>query len=146
VSGFELGVNFQRGVVRNLRVSTLRLLEKRHAGDPAGRPGVLHVVEPLDDSGADASEAAPLTPREREVLVLVAAGLQNKEVAQKLGLSLATVRNHVHNILAKLGLHSKLEAVALAFRNGWVEAAGDGPASSEGPLPAAGALTGSYGR
>lgn len=149
VSGFELGVNFQRGVVRNIRVSTLRLLAKRHAGDPAARPGILHVIEPLDDSSAGASEAAPLTPREREVLVLVASGLQNKEVAEKLGLSLATVRNHVHNILDKLGLHSKLEAVALAFRSGWVEAAGSGLTSSERPLAAAGTpsgYTGSYGR
>jgi hypothetical protein len=43
----------------------------------------------------------------------LAAGLQNKEVAQKLNLSLATVRNHGHNILVKLGVHSKLEAVSL---------------------------------
>ncbi len=62
----------------------------------------------------------PLTPREIEVLHLVAAGLPNKQVARKLGLSLATVRNHVHNILVKLGVHSKLEAVSLAFRNGWI--------------------------
>jgi DNA-binding NarL/FixJ family response regulator len=64
--------------------------------------------------------APPITPRETEVLHLVAAGLQNKEVAQRLGLSLATVRNHVHNILVKLGVHSKLEAVSLSFRNGWI--------------------------
>ena len=62
----------------------------------------------------------PLTPRETEVLHHVAAGLQNKEVARNLGLSLATVRNHVHNILVKLGVHSKLEAVSLSFRNGWI--------------------------
>ena len=69
--------------------------------------------------------APPLTRRETEILRHVAAGLQNKEVAQKLGLSLATVRNHVHNILDKLGVHSKLEAVSLAFRKGWVS--GDVP-------------------
>jgi DNA-binding CsgD family transcriptional regulator len=62
-----------------------------------------------------------LTPREREILRWMAAGLQNKEIAQQLDLSLATVRNHVHNTLEKLEVHSKLEAVALAFRNGWVE-------------------------
>ncbi|HET7746364.1 MAG TPA: LuxR C-terminal-related transcriptional regulator [Vicinamibacteria bacterium] len=65
-------------------------------------------------------EAPPLTPREKEVLRCVAQGLQNKEIAQKLDLSLATVRNHVHNTLEKLGVHSKLEAVSLAFRSGWV--------------------------
>jgi DNA-binding CsgD family transcriptional regulator len=62
----------------------------------------------------------PLTPRETEVLRHVASGLQNKEVAAKLALSVATVRNHVHNILDKLGVHSKLEAVSLAFRKGWI--------------------------
>ena len=64
--------------------------------------------------------SAPLTERENEILRWVAAGLQNKEIAQKLDISLATVRNHIHNILEKLEVHSKLEAVALAFRRGWV--------------------------
>ncbi|HEY7515429.1 MAG TPA: LuxR C-terminal-related transcriptional regulator, partial [Vicinamibacteria bacterium] len=59
--------------------------------------------------------------RENEVLQCVADGLQNKEVAQKLGISVATARNHVHNILEKLEVHSKLEAISLAFRRGWVE-------------------------
>ncbi|HET8647618.1 MAG TPA: response regulator transcription factor, partial [Vicinamibacteria bacterium] len=68
----------------------------------------------------DAPAPPQLTAREREVLRWVAAGLQNKEIAQTLELSLATVRNHIHNILEKLGVHSKLEAVSLAFRNGWV--------------------------
>ena len=65
-------------------------------------------------------KSPPLTRREIEVLHHVAAGLPNKEVARNLGLSLATVRNHVHNILVKLGVHSKLEAVSLSFRNGWI--------------------------
>jgi len=64
--------------------------------------------------------APPLTRRETEILRLVAEGLQNKEIAQKLTLSLATVRNHIHNILDKLEVHSKLEAVSLAFKSGWV--------------------------
>jgi len=62
----------------------------------------------------------PVTPRQAEVLFLIAAGRQNKEIALQLGLSVATVRNHVHNILVKLGVHSKLEAVSLSFRKGWV--------------------------
>ena len=64
----------------------------------------------------------PLTPRETEILRLMASGLQNKEIALRLGLSPATVRNHVHSLIGKLGVHSKLEAVSLAFRNGWVTA------------------------
>lgn len=70
----------------------------------------------------------PLTDREKEILRWVSAGLQNKEIAQKLGISLATVRNHIHNILEKLDVHSKLEAVSLAFRQGWV-AGSIGPAA-----------------
>jgi len=69
---------------------------------------------------AEGQAPGVLTPREREVLGWMAAGLQNKEIAQKLELSLATVRNHIHNTLEKLEVHSKLEAVSLAFRNGWV--------------------------
>jgi DNA-binding CsgD family transcriptional regulator len=87
----------------------------------------LHAVPAAEDASATASPvpdaAVPtvLTPREREVLAWMAAGLQNKEIAQKLDLSLATVRNHIHNTLEKLEVHSKLEAVSLAFRNGWVQ-------------------------
>jgi DNA-binding NarL/FixJ family response regulator len=50
----------------------------------------------------------------------MAEGLQNKEIAQRLEISVATVRNHVHNLLEKLGVHSKLEAISLAYRAGWV--------------------------
>jgi DNA-binding CsgD family transcriptional regulator len=78
--------------------------------------------EPVTTSGPVAlPKAPPLTEREKEILRWVAAGLQNKEIAQKLGISLATVRNHIHNILEKLDVHSKLEAVSLAFRQGWVQ-------------------------
>jgi DNA-binding CsgD family transcriptional regulator len=77
--------------------------------------------EPIATSGpVSLPKAPPLTEREKEILRWVAAGLQNKEIAQKLGISLATVRNHIHNILEKLDVHSKLEAVSLAFRQGWV--------------------------
>jgi DNA-binding CsgD family transcriptional regulator len=74
------------------------------------------------ESAEDAEQTGPgsLTPREREILGWMAGGLQNKEIAERLQLSLATVRNHIHNTLEKLGVHSKLEAVSLAYRNGWV--------------------------
>jgi putative two-component system response regulator len=61
---------------------------------------------------------ADLTPRELEILGLIASGLVNKQIAQRLGLSLNTVRNHAQNILYKLQAHSKLEAVATAVREG----------------------------
>jgi DNA-binding NarL/FixJ family response regulator len=58
------------------------------------------------------------------VLDCIARGQQNKEIAAQLGISLATVRNHVHAILEKLEVHSKLEALSLAVRQGWTQAAG----------------------
>ena len=66
--------------------------------------------------------AEPLTQREREVLQLVAQGLPNDQIASRLFLSVRTVRNHVQNILRKLGVHSKLQAAAFAVKNGLVSA------------------------
>jgi PAS domain S-box-containing protein len=57
-----------------------------------------------------------LTRRELEILRMIAAGTSTKAAADKLHVSPATVRNHVQNILGKLGAHSRLEAVALANR------------------------------
>lgn len=63
---------------------------------------------------------ADLSARELEVLELVATGAANKAIAAQLFLSVNTVRNHVQQILVKLGAHSKLEAVATAVREGIV--------------------------
>lgn len=57
-----------------------------------------------------------LTARELDVLALVAEGLSNGDIGQRLVVSVNTVRNHVANILAKLGAHSKLEALVIAVR------------------------------
>jgi DNA-binding NarL/FixJ family response regulator len=57
-----------------------------------------------------------LTPREREVLSYLAAGVCRREVAERMHLSANTVRSHLQNLMAKLGVHSTLEAVALARR------------------------------
>lgn len=59
---------------------------------------------------------ASLTRREREILHLIADGLTNRAIAERLVLSVHTVRTHVQTILAKLGAHSKLEAAAIATR------------------------------
>ncbi len=59
-----------------------------------------------------------LTGREQEVLRLLASGGSNNAIAKQLFISPSTARNHIHNILAKFGVHSRLEAVTLAIRNG----------------------------
>lgn len=60
----------------------------------------------------------PLSPREREVLALLATGLRCRQAATRLGLSAHTVRTHVRAIYAKLGAGTTLEAIALARRAG----------------------------
>jgi NarL family two-component system response regulator LiaR len=62
-----------------------------------------------------------LTAREREILHLIAEGADNKTIADRLIVSPHTVRTHVQNLLAKLGAHSKLEALTIAARRGLVE-------------------------
>lgn len=62
----------------------------------------------------------PLTPREREVLQMLASGLGNKEIAARLAISEHTVKFHVASILGKLGAASRTEAVAVGIRHGLV--------------------------
>lgn len=71
-------------------------------------------------SGGTSAPRPSLTPRELEVLALLAEGATTTAVRERLFLSTHTVRNHVRNIITKLGAHSKLEAVAIARRDGLV--------------------------
>lgn len=61
--------------------------------------------------------ANPLTPREREILRLLAEGHNTRKLADKLHISYVTTRNHIHHIFEKLGVHSRAEAVSSAFRH-----------------------------
>jgi len=76
------------------------------------------ITAPSAAEGAGAAAVGSLTPREREILQLLAAGASTAELAESFGISPLTVQSHVKNILAKLGVHSKVEAVRLAWRHG----------------------------
>ena len=99
-----------------------------HSGDAVVAPSTTRrlldrfaPMLPAGDSQA-ASELEELTERERQVLVLVAQGLSNAELARRLFVSEATVKTHVGRILAKLGLRDRVQAVVYAYENGLVRA------------------------
>ena len=92
----------------------------------AARQGLLVVDEPLaalvlrPRQGRPAALVEPLTPRESEVLQLLAQGLPNKAIAERLGISDHTAKFHVNAILGKLGAQSRTEAIVHAARLGLV--------------------------
>jgi DNA-binding NarL/FixJ family response regulator len=102
-----------------------------HSGDSVVAPSttrrLIDRFAPMLPAGAEgaspaAADLAELTEREREVLVQVAAGLSNAEIATRLFVSEATVKTHVGRILAKLGLRDRVQAVVLAYESGLVRA------------------------
>lgn len=88
--------------VRSL-VTTLRAAARRGRSGPPAPPA-----------------SNPLTRREQEIVQLLSDGLPPSRIASSLTLSRATVRNHIQNILRKLDVHGQVEAVAVAFRSGWL--------------------------
>lgn len=75
--------------------------------------------DPVDANGTNEPHVA-LTPREREVLALLAEGASNKAIARALGVSVHTAKFHVASLTEKLGAHGRLEAIAIAIRAGLV--------------------------
>ncbi|HXI33507.1 MAG TPA: response regulator transcription factor [Gemmatimonadales bacterium] len=72
-----------------------------------------HIVDQAVSRSTEAVlEAVSMTKREREITSLIAEGLSNKEIAQRLNIATYTVKSHVHNILEKLALHSRLQIAA----------------------------------
>lgn len=70
------------------------------------------VAEAARRSAARSADAGQLTARERQVVALIDEGLSNKEIAARLSIELSTVKNHVHNVLEKLGANGRTEAAA----------------------------------
>jgi DNA-binding NarL/FixJ family response regulator len=100
-----------------------------HAGESVVAPSATRrlidrFVPLLSPAGPPRADLAGLTEREREVLVQMAAGLSNAEIATRLFVSEATVKTHVGRILAKLGLRDRVQAVVLAYESGLVKARG----------------------
>lgn len=89
-----------------------------HEGEAAFAPSVLNRVLRLVRT--DRSNATSLTAREIEVLRRLADGLTTEQIAAELFVSSNTVRNHVNNIIRKLNVHSRLEAVSHAIRSGLI--------------------------
>ena len=94
------------------------------AGDALIAPSVTkRLIEQFARTAPPSSpppQLAELTPREREVLTLVAQGLSNAEIAAELVLSSATVKTHVKHVLGKLGLRDRVQAVVFAYDAGVV--------------------------
>jgi DNA-binding NarL/FixJ family response regulator len=94
------------------------------AGDALLAPRVTRTVIAQFTRRADPRRTPPqlerLTPREREVLALVADGLSNDEIAAELVLSAATVKTHIGRLLAKLGARDRAQLVVIAYQSGFL--------------------------
>jgi len=100
-------------------VKTVRSVAEGADVVPPALTGTLlsHIVEQaVTRSTANVLEAVQMTKREREITGRIAEGLSNKEIAQRLNIATYTVKSHVHNILEKLALHSRLQIAAHAHK------------------------------
>ena len=111
------------------RERLLEAIRVVHAGEALLSPSITRRL--IEDFATRTDPLEPptvlleqMTPREREVLVLVARGLSNAEIAQRLVVTEATVKSHVGSILMKLDLRDRVQAVVFAYEHGIV-AAGD---------------------
>ncbi len=100
----------------------LSTIAVRGADEPRFVHLLLRAAEVCPPCETEDCSRVHITPRQREVLELLAAGVPAKAIALRLGLSTTTVRNHIQGILNELDCHSQLEAVATARRLGLVSA------------------------
>jgi DNA-binding NarL/FixJ family response regulator len=86
--------------------------------DPAVQHHVIDAIAAAPAASTPLPPAGDLTPRETEVLSLIAAGLSNTEIAARLFISEGTVKSHVNRVLAKIDARDRAQAVAYAYRHG----------------------------
>ena len=87
---------------------------------------VLNAFRQLTADSQGEQVYSPMSPREIEVLELVAAGHTNKEIAVRLEISNQTVKNHISSILRKLAVNDRTQAVVYALQRGWIRVLADG--------------------
>jgi DNA-binding NarL/FixJ family response regulator len=87
---------------------------------PAVTQRLLKGLENLQNQFSSLDQPDPLTDRETEILRLMAGGYSNKEIANSLGVAEGTVKNHVSNILSKMGVRDRTRAVLKAFELGQI--------------------------
>jgi NarL family two-component system response regulator LiaR len=90
-------------------------------GRPVLAPEAMKALMDRTVAPVELPAVEPLTKREREVLSLVAQGMTNPQIAEQLVISTSTVQFHVHNILGKLGVGTRTEAVAMAIQSKLIE-------------------------
>jgi two-component system nitrate/nitrite response regulator NarL len=103
----------QDGSAEDLVAAVLRALRGEVLCSPQIAAFLFNRIATLSSGRSTAPADAPLTPREREIAALVACNLPNKEIARRLCLGPATIKNHVHNILQKLDIHRRGEIAGL---------------------------------
>ena len=97
-----------------------QLIHGRAAIDPAVQHHLLDVVANTPDEQGPTALADGLTAREAEVLKLIAGGLTNRQIAERLYVSESTVKTHINHLFSKIGIQDRAQAVTYAYRNGLV--------------------------
>jgi DNA-binding CsgD family transcriptional regulator len=128
--GNELRLSVSIVLVPSRRENCWTCVHLLHRGDAVDMLEILeyqipqkqHAMKHMnDDKGVTVGDpSSPLTPREQEILELLAEGLRVSTMAQLLNVSPVTIRNHVQHIETKLGVHSQVETVAYAYRHNLV--------------------------
>jgi DNA-binding NarL/FixJ family response regulator len=112
-----------------IRAALRQVLDNQAAIDPAVQHHLFDALAaatpPPDPDRPDSPLPAGLTPREAEVLALIAAGLSNLQIAGRLVITEGTVKSHINHLLAKIGARDRAQAVTFAYQNGLATASVD---------------------